>query len=97
MDNGESALPSDTNDKKLQLLMGRWIESSDAVVLEKGNLGLDSVNVDYLDKHFARRTDVPRGLRIFAPLARSALWFLIEIRLWTMSQRGRTVSSATRN
>ncbi len=65
LDNGESALPSDTNDKKLQLLMGRWIESSDAVVLEKGNLGLDSVNVDYLDKHFARQTDVPRGLRIF--------------------------------
>ena len=65
LDNGESALPSDMNDKKLQLLMGRWIESSDAVVLEKGNLGLDSVNVDYLDKHFARQTDVPRGLRIF--------------------------------
>jgi hypothetical protein len=65
LDKGDSAMPSDTDDKKLQSLMGRWIESSDAVVLEKSNLGLDSVNVAYLDSHFDREVDVPRGLRIF--------------------------------
>jgi Glycosyltransferase family 87 len=65
LDKGDSAMPSDTDDKELQSLMGRWIESSDAVVLEKSNLGLDSVNVAYLDSHFDRETDVPRGLRIF--------------------------------
>jgi hypothetical protein len=65
LDKGDSAMPSDTDNKKLQSLMGRWIESSDAVVLEKSNLALDSLNVAYLDSHFDRKADVPRGLRIF--------------------------------
>jgi hypothetical protein len=65
IDNGGAAVPSDDGDKKLQIVMGRWIESSDAVVLEKSDLGLDSANVDYLDRHFNREADVPRGLRIF--------------------------------
>ena len=65
LDKGDSAMPSDTHDKQLQSLMGHWIESSDAVVLEKSNLALDSVNVAYLNSHFDREPDVPRGLRIF--------------------------------
>jgi hypothetical protein len=65
LDNGDSASPTDTNDEKLQRLMGRWIESSNAVVLEASNLGLDRANVDYLNRHFDRKPDIPRGLRIF--------------------------------
>jgi hypothetical protein len=35
------------------------------LVLERGNLGLDSSNVHYLARHFARKSDIPRGLRVF--------------------------------
>jgi len=65
LDKGYSTASSDTNDKDLQAVMGRWIESSDAVVLEASNLGLDSENVDYLHTHFDRKEDIPRGLRIY--------------------------------
>jgi hypothetical protein len=65
LDNGYSAARSDASDKSLQGVMAHWIESSDAVVLEKGNIGLDAANVDYLVKHFDREADLPRGLRIY--------------------------------
>jgi hypothetical protein len=65
LDNGQSAAQSDASDKHLQVMMSRWIESSDAVVLEKSNLGLDSANVSYLTRYFTRERDIPRGLRIY--------------------------------
>ena len=48
LDNGRTASPSATNDRGLQAAMAGWIESSDAVVLGNGNVGLDGANVDYL-------------------------------------------------
>jgi Dolichyl-phosphate-mannose-protein mannosyltransferase len=65
LDSGQSVAESDAEDRHLQVMMGRWIESSDAVVLEQSNLGLDSANVTYLTRHFARETNIPRGLRIY--------------------------------
>ena len=47
--------------------MGRWIEDSDAVVLERGDLGLSDANVDYLYKHFACRVDISKTVRIYIP------------------------------
>jgi alpha-1,2-mannosyltransferase len=65
LDDGQSASGSDATNARLQEMMSRWIESSDAIVLEKSNLGLDSANQSYLTRHFDRRRDVPRGLRIY--------------------------------
>jgi len=65
LDNGQSVARSDADDRHLQVLISRWIESSDAVVLEQSNLGLDSANVTYLTSHFAREINIPRGLRIY--------------------------------
>jgi hypothetical protein len=65
LDGGVSATRSDSTDNRLQVIMGRWIEDSDAVVLESSNLGLNSANVDYLYKHFERRAGIPRGVRIY--------------------------------
>jgi hypothetical protein len=45
--------------------MNHWIKSSDAVVLQHGNLGLDSANVSYLQHHFDQEEHLPRGLRIY--------------------------------
>jgi len=65
LDNGTATAASDFANRHLQAVMGRWIDSSDAVVLEAGDQGLDSANVQYLRTHFAQRADIPRGLRIF--------------------------------
>jgi hypothetical protein len=65
LDNGLATASSDSANHRLQAVMGHWIDSSDAVVLESSNLGLDSSNVEYLQHHFARRADIPRGLRVF--------------------------------
>jgi alpha-1,2-mannosyltransferase len=54
-----------TPDNRLQALMAHWIASSDAVVLETGNLGLNAVDITYLHNHFSMEKDIPRGLRIF--------------------------------
>lgn len=71
LDDGRSLTPSDAANRHLQVVMARWIESSDAVVLEKNDLGLDSANVSYLAKHFALERNLPRGLRIYVrPLSR---------------------------
>ena len=45
--------------------MAGWIESSDAVVLGNGNVGLDGANLDYLARHFDREPGVPRPIRIY--------------------------------
>lgn len=65
LDNGLATAPSDSHDTHLQTMMSRWIDSSDAVVLESSDLGLDSANERYLRSHFAQEVDIPRGLRIF--------------------------------
>jgi hypothetical protein len=65
LDDGIASASSDSTNAHLQAVLGRWIDSSDAVVLQAGNPGLDSSNVQYLRTHFARREDIPRGLRIF--------------------------------
>jgi hypothetical protein len=65
LDNGLATASSDSTNQRLQAVMGRWIDSSDAVVLESSDLGLDSTNVEYLQQHFAREADIPRGLRVF--------------------------------
>jgi hypothetical protein len=65
LDSGSATAASDSANRHLQAVMGRWIDSSDAVVLEASNQGLDSANVQYLRTHFARRAHIPRGLRIF--------------------------------
>jgi alpha-1,2-mannosyltransferase len=65
LDNGLAAATSDSTDRHLQEVMSHWIDSSDGVVLESSDLGLDSTNVHYLRSHFAQEADIPRGLRIF--------------------------------
>jgi hypothetical protein len=65
LDDGIASAASDFTNRHLQAVIGHWIDSSDAVVLQAGNPGLDSANAQYLRTHFARRADVPRGLRIF--------------------------------
>jgi hypothetical protein len=65
LDNGIASATSDFTNGHLQAVIGHWIDSSDAVVLQAGNPGLDSANAQYLRTHFARRADIPRGLRIF--------------------------------
>ena len=65
LDNGLASAASDSTNRHLQAVIGRWIDSSDAVVLQAGNPGFDSANVQYLRSHFAQRADIPRGLRIF--------------------------------
>ena len=65
LDNGQSVSGSDTTNRHLQEVLGRWIQSSDAVVLKEGNLGLDSANKNYLTRHFDRERHIPRGLRIY--------------------------------
>jgi hypothetical protein len=69
LDDGIASAASDFSDRHLQAVLGRWIDSSDAVVLQAGNPGLDSANVQYLRTHFAREADIPRGLRIFVRMA----------------------------
>jgi alpha-1,2-mannosyltransferase len=65
LDSGHSVVLSDTKDRRLQEVMSHWISSSDAVVLERGNVGLDSANKDYLRTHFDRDAHMPQGLRIY--------------------------------
>jgi hypothetical protein len=65
LDAGLATVPSDARNRHLQIVMGRWIDSSDAVVLGGSDLGLDGANVDYLKRHFDRETGIPRGLRVF--------------------------------
>jgi alpha-1,2-mannosyltransferase len=65
LDDGIASSSSDFTNGHLQAVLSHWIDSSDAVVLQAGNPGLDSSNVQYLRTHFARRVDIPRGLRIF--------------------------------
>jgi hypothetical protein len=65
LDAGLATVPSDARNRHLQTVMGRWIDSSDAVVLEGSDLGLDGANVDYLKRHFDREAGIPRGLRVF--------------------------------
>jgi hypothetical protein len=65
LDNGYSTSLSDARNKSLQKVMGHWIASSDVVVLESSDLGLDDANVDYLHSHFESEADLPRGLRIY--------------------------------
>ena len=65
LDDGIASAASDFTNRHLQAVIGHWIDSSDAVVLQAGNPGLDSANAQYLRTHFARRADIPRGLRIF--------------------------------
>jgi hypothetical protein len=65
LDNGQSVTESDATNRHLQGVLGRWIQSSDAVVLKNGNLGLDSANENYLTRHFDRERHIPRGLRIY--------------------------------
>jgi hypothetical protein len=65
LDNGLASAASDSTNRHLQAVIGRWIDSSDAVVLQAGNPGFDSANVQYLRSHFAQQADIPRGLRIF--------------------------------
>ncbi len=65
LDDGLATAPSDSHDTHLQVMVSRWIDSSDAVVLESSDLGLDSANERYLRSHFAQEVDIPRGLRIF--------------------------------
>jgi alpha-1,2-mannosyltransferase len=72
LDNGRTAGPFATNDGGLQEAMAGWIESSDAVVLGNGNVGLDGANVDYLAKYFNREPGVPRPLRIYVRDSRRA-------------------------
>jgi hypothetical protein len=69
LDDGIASAASDFTNRHLQAVLGRWIDSSDAVVLQAGNPGLDSSNVQYLRTHFAREADIPRGLRIFVRMA----------------------------
>jgi hypothetical protein len=69
LDDGIASASSDFTNRHLQTVLGRWIDSSDAVVLQAGNPGLDSSNVQYLRTHFAREADIPRGLRIFVRTA----------------------------
>ena len=65
LDSGVTTPRSVSADKTLQGVMGRWIESSDAVVLETGNLGLSEANVDYLHTHFDCRLDVRKAVRVY--------------------------------
>lgn len=65
LDEGRSVTVSDTSNRHLQEVMNHWIKSSDAVVLQHGNLGLDSANVSYLQHHFDQEERLPRGLRIY--------------------------------
>jgi hypothetical protein len=65
LDDGRSVSASDTNNRHLQEVMNHWIKSSDTVVLQAGNVGLDSSNVSYLHHHFDREAHLPRGLRVF--------------------------------
>jgi hypothetical protein len=65
LDDGDSVTVSDTSNRHLQEVMNHWIKSSDAVVLQHGNLGLDSANVSYLRHHFDREEHLPRGLMIY--------------------------------
>jgi 4-amino-4-deoxy-L-arabinose transferase-like glycosyltransferase len=65
LDEGQSVTASDARNGPLQGVLGRWIESADAVVLNKSNLGLDDDNVDYLTRRFDRADDIPRGIRIY--------------------------------
>jgi alpha-1,2-mannosyltransferase len=65
LDSGHSVVLSDAQNRRLQGEINHWISTSDAVVLEKGNLGIDSANVDYLHTHFDREAHIPRGLRIY--------------------------------
>jgi hypothetical protein len=65
LDDGRSLTVSDANNRHLQEVMNHWIKSSDAVVLQHGNLGLDSANVSYLRHHFDREGHLPRGLTIY--------------------------------
>jgi hypothetical protein len=65
LDSGAATSPSDWHNRHLQSVMGRWINSSDAVVLAGSDLGLDGTNVDDLERHFDREAGIPRGLRIF--------------------------------
>jgi hypothetical protein len=69
LDNGYSISLSDARNKSLQKVMGRWIASSDAVVLESSDLGLNDANVDYLHSYFESEADLPRGLRIYVRLS----------------------------
>jgi hypothetical protein len=65
LDNGRSVSLSDARNRHLQGVMTRWIESSDAVVLNSGDLGIDSANISYLRNHFDLQDRMPRGLRIY--------------------------------
>ena len=65
LDDGYSASLSDIRNRGLQKVMGRWIDSSEAVVLERSDFGLDDSNMSYLHAHFKREADLPRGLRIY--------------------------------
>jgi alpha-1,2-mannosyltransferase len=69
LDDGTVAAASDFANRHLQAVMSRWIDSSDAVVLQAGNPGFDSANAQYLRTHFAQKADIPRGLRIFVRTA----------------------------
>ena len=73
LDNGVTTARMVSADKRLQGIMGRWIEDSDVVVLEAGDLGLNDANVDYLYEHFDCRLDIRKAVRIYVrDLSRTA-------------------------
>jgi hypothetical protein len=71
LDKGRAVSRSDARNRALQEAMTRWIASSDAVVLVRGDLGIDSANISYLHNHFDRQDRVPGRLRIYVRETRS--------------------------
>jgi hypothetical protein len=65
LDDGKSGTLSDMSDRHLQAVMHHWITSSDTVVLQHGDLGLDRANLSYLRHYFDRDGRLPRGLTIY--------------------------------